>query len=178
MALRVIVESVELAIGQLIENEGRNLRRGLHELNISTHLSFYVKSYFEGYDVDTEYNGDIDKPNDRKALDIARNRIEEVRQKPNAQNNYKLNPDIIVHKRESNEKNLVVIEVKKDSHSQHLKDFDLIKLEHLTINYLGNHYNYDLGIALILGTNENVGNYEMKYFVDGNQMTREQINKM
>lgn len=178
MELREIVESVELAIGQLIQNEGGILRRGLNELNLSNHLAFYLMPYFSDYDVDTEYNGDINKPNDRKALDIARNRIEAVRQTPNAQNNYKLRPDIIIHVRETNEHNLVVIEVKKDSHPKHLKDFDLIKLEHLTINYLGNHYNYDLGIALILGTNENAGNYEMKFFVEGNPITRDLINEI
>ncbi|WP_319479120.1 hypothetical protein [uncultured Draconibacterium sp.] len=178
MTLKEIVERVELAIRELIENEGGNLRRDLNELNVSTYLAFYLKPYFTNYDVDPEYNGDVDKPNDRKALDIARNRIKEVRQKPNAQNNYRLSPDIIIHKRESNDNNLVVIEVKKDSHPTHLKDFDLIKLEHLTINYLGNHYNYDMGIALILGTKGNVGNYEMKFFVEGNPIRRDLINEM
>jgi len=48
-----------------------------------------------------------------------------------------------------------------------LKDFDLIKLEHLTIDYLGNHCNYKIGIAVIFGTRENAGEYEIKFFQEG-----------
>ncbi len=104
------------------------------------------------------------KPNDRKALDIARNRIIKVGKKVNKDDNYECRPDIIVHKRKTNDYNLVVIEVKKDIHSQDEKDYDLIKLEHLTIDYLGNHYNYKLGVAIIIGTGKNAGNWEIKYF--------------
>jgi hypothetical protein len=38
------------------------------------------------------------------------------------------------------------------------KLFDLLKLEHLTIDYLGNHYNYKLRVAVIFGTKGNAGN--------------------
>lgn len=162
-----IIENIELAISDLLSNDFDTLSRGLNELNISTHLAFYLKPYFVNYNVDPEYNGDIDKPNDRKALDIARNRLIEIGSEPNENDNYKLSPDIIIHQRRTNQSNLVVIEVKKDIHSQKLKDFDLIKLEHLTIDYLGNHYNYKIGIAVIFGTRENAGKYEIKFFQDG-----------
>ena len=168
-----ILDKIEQAINLLFENEEDNLKRGLNELNISNHLTFYLKPLFEDYDVDPEYNGDIDKPNDRKALDIAKNRIREVGRTPNELENYKLSPDIIIHRRRSNEFNLAVIEVKKDVHSQKFKDFDLIKLEHLTINHLGNHYNYNLGIAIIFGTKENTGNYDMSFFIEGIPTKRE-----
>lgn len=162
-----IIIQVEKAIQLLLDKEGDNLKRGLNELNISNHLAFYLKPLFPEYDVDPEYNGDIDKPNDRKAIDIARNRILEIGRNPNELDNYKLNPDIIIHRRRSNEFNLAVIEVKKDIHQKNFKDYDLIKLEHLTINYLGNHYNYNLGIAVVFGTKGNTGNYEMHFFKNG-----------
>lgn len=167
MNIEQIIKNLESGINVLLDKESDNLKRGLNELNISTHLAFYLKRYFPDYDVDPEYNGDIDKPNDRKALDIARNRILEVGRKTNISDNYKLSPDIIIHKRKTNENNLVVIEVKKDSHPQKVKDYDLIKLEHLTIDYLGNHYNYRLGVAVIFGTKENTGKYEIRYFQNG-----------
>jgi len=170
-----ILDRVEQGIKLLLEKEEDNLKRGLNELNVSTHLAFYLKPLFEEYDVDPEYNGDIDKPNDRKALDIASNRIMEVGRIPNESENYKLSPDIIIHRRRSNEYNLAVIEVKKDTHSKNLKDFDLIKLEHLTINYLGNHYNYNLGIAVILGTNDNTGNYDIILFNEGILVKRQEL---
>jgi hypothetical protein len=171
-----ILGNVEHAISTLLEKENNNLQRGINELNVSTHLAFYLKPIFENYDVDPEYNGDIDKPNDRKALDIARNRIRGIGKTPNENDNYKLSPDIIIHKRGTNENNLVVIEVKKDIHSKNVKDFDLIKLEHLIIDYLGNHYNYNLGIAIIFGTGENAGTYQMKFFQDGLPKQRDDLN--
>ncbi|HZV69563.1 MAG TPA: hypothetical protein VFG10_08465 [Saprospiraceae bacterium] len=176
METNIILENLDGAISILLTGEIETLRRGLNELNVSTHLAFYLKPFFTQYDVDPEYNGDIDKPNDRKALDIAKNRIVEIGKEPNANDNYKLSPDIIIHKRETNKSNLVVIEVKKDIHSQNLKDFDLIKLEHLTIDYLGNHYNYKIGIAIVFGTGSNAGQYEIKYFQNGVPRQKTELN--
>ena len=167
MNIEQIIKNLDSGISDLLERESDNLKRGLKELNISTHLAFYLKRYFPDYDVDPEYNGDIDKTNDRKALDIARNRILEVSRRSNFKDSYKISPDIIIHKRKTNENNLVVIEVKKDSHPQNDKDYDLIKLEHLTIDYLGNHYNYRLGVALVFETKEKTGKYEIRFFQNG-----------
>lgn len=170
-----IIQNLDAGISLLLERESDNLERGLNELNISTHLAYYLKPYFSDFDVDPEYNGDIDKPNDKKALDIAKNRILEVGRQANINNNYKISPDIIIHKRRTNENNLVVIEVKKDTHPQTYKDYDLIKLEHLTIDYLGNHYNYRLGVALVFGTKENTGKYEIRFFQNGIEMHQNQL---
>ena len=175
MEINQILENIETAIEKLLAGEIDTLRRGLNELNVSTHLAFYLKPIFLQYDVDPEYNRDIDKPNDRKALDIARNRIIEVGKKTNQNDNYKLSPDIIIHKRGTNENNLVVIEVKKDIHSKDLKEFDLIKLEHLTIDHLGNHYNYKIGIAIVLGTGNSAGQYEIKYYQNGIPRQNEEL---
>lgn len=167
MNINQILENIEAGIQTLLEKECDSLKRGLNELNISTHLAFYLKSYFLDFNVDPEYNGDIDKPNDRKALEIAKNRIQQIGRKTNTKDNYKLSPDIIIHKRRSNKHNLVVIEVKKDIHLQSDKDYDLIKLEHLTIDYLDNHYNYRLGVAIVFGTKENTGKYDIRFFQNG-----------
>ncbi|MBC2845068.1 hypothetical protein [Winogradskyella flava] len=162
-----ILNNIELAILELYDSDIDLLKRNLSERIFSAKLSEYLDIYFNDYDVDPEYNGDFDKPNDRKALDIARNRIEEIGRKVNKNNNYRLAPDIIIHERGTNNNNLVVIEVKKDISSKAEKEYDLIKLEHLTISYLGNHYNYNLGILLILGTGENAGQHQMICFKEG-----------
>ncbi len=162
-----ILANIDRAIYSLLENDRSILERGLNERILSNRLSDYLRPFFFDYDVDSEYNGDIEKPNDRKALDIARNRLIEIGYKPNVQNNYKLSPDIIIHKRGTNNDNLVVIEVKKDISPENDKKYDLIKLEHLTINYLGNHYNYKIGIAIILGTGAEAGNFTKKIYQDG-----------
>jgi len=175
MNIDLILQNLNIAINELLEKEAGNLNRGLSELNISTHLTFYLKPHFQDYDVDPEYNGDIDKPNDRKALVFAKKRILEIGLEPNDEDNYRITPDIIIHTRETNENNLVVIEIKKDSHSRKHKEFDLIKLEHLTVDYLGNHYNYKLGVALIFGTKRNTGRYEIRFFQNGREILEENL---
>ena len=162
-----ILSKIDKAVADLIKNEKRILARKLSERILSNHLADYLRPLFSGFNVDPEYNGDIDKPNDRKALEIAADRMKAIGYKPNAKNVYKLSPDIIIHKQETNEKNLVVIEVKKDVSPDKDKAYDLIKLEHLTIDYLGNHYNYKLGIAITFGTGKNSGSFTEVYFQKG-----------
>lgn len=166
---------INQAIANLFESEKDILERGLNERILSSRFADYLRPLFNEFDVDPEYNGDIDKPNDRKALDIAKNRLTEIGYKPNQKNNYKLSPDIIIHKRGSNENNLVVIEVKKDSSPERDKDYDLIKLEHLTIDYLGNHYNYELGVAIIFGTGKNTGSSTKIFFQSGLPKTEQTL---
>ncbi len=175
MQIEVVVKNLRAAINVLLEKEADNFARGLNELNISAHMAFYLKPFFPQFDVDPEYNGDIEKPNDRKALDIAKNRMMEIGFEPNDKNNYKISPDIIIHRRKTNDNNLVVIEIKKDSHSRKHKEFDLIKLEHLTIDYVGNHYNYKLGVAIIFGTKKNTGTYDINFFQNSRVLFEENL---
>lgn len=88
MTINQIIKNLNSAIQDLLDKESDNLKRGLSELNISTHLAIHLQPYFPEYDVDPEYNGDIDKPNDRKALEIARNRIKEVGRRFNIDDSY------------------------------------------------------------------------------------------
>lgn len=175
MDITQTLNNIDNAIQQLIENEMDILQRGLNELNLNGHLIKYLTPLFNTLNVDPEYNGDILKPNDRKALDIAKNRMISIGIEPDEADNYQLTPDIIIHKRNTNDFNEVVLEIKKDSNSKKNKLFDLLKLEHLTIDYLGNHYNYKLGVALIFGTKANAGKYEISYFQNGILTTRENL---
>jgi hypothetical protein len=175
METQQILHKINQAIQTLIVSENNILSRTLNERNLSDHLAGYLRPLFNEYHVDSEYNGDMDKPNDRKALAIAKNRLLEIGFQPNLDDTYKLSPDIIIHQRGTNDHNLVVIEVKKDVSSQRNKEFDLIKLEHLTINYMGNHYNYKLGIALILSTGEDTGTSEMHFFQNGLPKTEQTL---
>lgn len=127
----------------------------------------YLIPLFPNFTVDLEYNGDKLKDNDRKAIDIAKSRMADIGIEPNEQNNYKLIPDITIHKRNVNESNLVIIEAKKDTNSKKRKYFDLLKLEHMTIDYLGNHYNFKLGVAIVFGTKTNAGEVKLSFFQNG-----------
>lgn len=169
-----ILSKIDLAVQTLFSNDSYLLMRKLNERSIAFKLAEYLQPLFNRYNVDSEYNGDMGKVNDRKALAIAERRIQEIGIDPNNDSNYSISPDIIIHQRGSNNNNLVVIEVKKDTSPKKYKDFDLIKLEHLTINYLGNHYNYRLGIALILGTGNNTGITSFSYFQNGSPIDNRQ----
>ncbi|MBK6828951.1 MAG: hypothetical protein IPG86_19795 [Chitinophagaceae bacterium] len=175
MSTPEIVARVKEAIDTWVTKDKGNLERNLHEVNASGRLTSFLIPLFSEYDVDPEYNGDMGKPNDRKALEIAKNRIREVRKKVHNDDNYECRPDIIIHKRQTNDHNLVVIEVKKDIHQQDDKDYDLIKLEHLTIDHLGNHYNYKLGVSVIIGTGQNAGKWEINYFQEGDPRQEDKL---
>ncbi len=101
--------------------------------------------------------------------------MREIGIEPNAKNSYTLTPDIIVHTRNTNENNLLVIEIKKDSNSKINKEFDLLKLEHMTVDYNQNHYNYKLGVAIVFGTKERAGDYSVLYFQDGVQKSKDNL---
>jgi hypothetical protein len=175
MEIEDILERLDSAINELLVNENGILQRGLNELNLTGHLTKYLTPHFKEYTVDPEYNGDMLKNQDRKALEIAKNRMEEIGFDSNQNDIYELTPDIIIHIRNTNKNNLVVIEAKKDSNTKRNKQFDLIKLEHLTIDYSGNHYNYKLGVYIEFGTKKKAGNYVIKYFQDGIPLIREHL---
>lgn len=170
-----ILENLDLAIAELLEKENNILVRGLNELNLNGHLAMYLTPYFGDYNVDPEYNGDIRKIKDRKELTIAENRMREIGIDPNNENAYTLTPDIIIHTRNTNGNNLVVIEIKKDTNSQKNKEFDLLKLEHMTIDYNENHYNYRIGVAIVFGTKTNAGTYSIFFYQNGIPKLREQL---
>jgi len=175
MNINDLTTRLDEAICQLLEREFNILERGLNELNLNGHLTKYLTPLFEGYDVDPEYNGDIKKIHDRKELEIAKGRMHGIGIDPNNDDRYTLTPDIIIHTRNMNENNLLVLEIKKDSNLIKNKEFDLLKLEHMTIDYHGNHYNYRVGAAIVFGTKENAGNYTIQFFQNGHPCERNEL---
>jgi hypothetical protein len=167
MKIAVILSKIDLAIQMVFSNDMYLLERELSERSIAFKLAEYLQPLFNKYDVDSEYNGDAGKPNDVKALSIAEKRIREIEIEPNLGDNYRISPDVIIHSRGHNDNNLVVIEIKKDKSIKKYKEFDLIKLEHLTVDYLGNHYNYKLGIALVFNTGGKAGTKEEIFYQEG-----------
>jgi hypothetical protein len=126
------------------------LRENLNERTISHKLAEYLQKAFPDYDVDCEYNK---MPCDRdpkeyvnKTLDLDAEGIESDDEK-----GITVYPDIIVHKRGSNENNYLVIEVKKKEFAETkrkgkqetYKEFDFRKLKAYT-----KHLNYTYGIYL------------------------------
>jgi hypothetical protein len=83
MHINEIIDKLNMGIKNLLEKEPKILKRGLNERLISIELANNLGPLFTDYDINAEYNGDIDKPNDRKALEISKSEIIAVGRKPN-----------------------------------------------------------------------------------------------
>lgn len=110
--------ALDQAIEQLIEADYEILRMDINERSISHKLALYLESFFRDWDVDCEYNRNHDDP---KRLNIRRRSIQSDDTQATT-----VFPDIIVHRRGTDD-NYVVIEMKKTS-SQESDDYDLEKL--------------------------------------------------
>ncbi len=108
-----------------------------------TKLPDILVASFSSYDIDCEYNRDLGK---EKYLE-----------------NKLIRPDIIIHKRNTNE-NLLAIEVKKADNAE--IECDRIKLKKLTTD---EKFKYAFGALVILGTKANVHQSPIfEIYEDGN----------
>ncbi|WP_291876647.1 hypothetical protein [Chryseobacterium sp.] len=159
------------ALRIMLENDKSLLERNLSERSIAHRLGVYLNETFPLFNIDCEYNGDVDSEGLRKILNIPREIMEELAVRSiNDNDTYNIFPDIIVHERETNERNHLVIEIKKTNSYQKLREYDLIKLKEFT-----NQYRYNLGIYLELGTGRATGAFEVLYFQNGEQKEEEQL---
>src|SRR2546423_1612256 len=114
-----IERALNNALSTLLERDAHSLRVDANERTISHRLAGYLESYFDGWNVDCEYNRNHDDP---KRLEIPRRKI------PNDDTQARtVFPDSIVHKRDTDE-NLLVIEMKKTTSQESDNNFDLHKL--------------------------------------------------
>ena len=94
------------------------LRLDVNERAITHRLAMYLQEEFSEWDVDCEYNRDHDQ--------VKRIRFPEGGCRPDDTNAKTVFPDVIVHRRNTDQ-NLLVIEVKKDSNTEG-DAYDLEKL--------------------------------------------------
>lgn len=92
---------------QFIKHDRYLLNVNANERSLTHRIGMYLQDQFDNYDVDCEYNRDKHEP---KELHIEQEESDE--REGNATTVY---PDIIVHRRGSNDDNLLVIEFKKSS---------------------------------------------------------------
>lgn len=120
---------VTKALEMLVRNDQHLLHYDVNERSISHRLACHLEPFFSDWDVDCEYNRNHDDP---KRLNI-----ESRHTSDNDLEAITVYPDIIVHKRNTDD-NLLVIEMKKTS-SQEDDDYDLRKLDAFK-RQLGYHY--------------------------------------
>jgi hypothetical protein len=106
------------ALHNFIKNDLHLLKVNANERSLSHCLAVYLQDEFPGFNVDCEYNRDGIDPKRLPHLDLYPDSEDE-----NAKTVF---PDIIVHRRGSND-NLLVIEIKKTS-NQTSRDIDFAKL--------------------------------------------------
>lgn len=151
---RALVASVEDLIGA----HGDILGRGVHERTLGPHLATLLRPCFPGFDVDCEYNLDIDDQSGRK-------RAYEAGVGAGAL----VTPDVIVHRRGMNgpENNILVIELKKHGARAPQCEHDRKKLCNCTAIDGRNHLAYLRGALVKIGVERRVGEYEIEWFAEG-----------
>ena len=106
MNRETIEKLVNKAIALLVENEPQLLDLNVTERALSHHLARYLGELVpEGFNVDCEYNRHSDVP---KRLNLPSRQAEDREIRATT-----VFPDIIVHKRDSDTDNLLVLEMKK-----------------------------------------------------------------
>jgi len=153
------------------------LKNDLSEQSISHRIAFHLESLFAGFNVDCEYNGDIDRVNNRKAISILKDELQQVgllRDKEASDlekefTNRAVFPDIIIHTRGTNENNLCILEVKKSTSIVDYR-YDFIKLCSYTSNLYDNNLIYQLGIFIeVVIDNENPS-FDLRFYKDGQEI--------
>ena len=123
MDLNTVKQIMESSLSKLIENDNKLIDQGVKEECINHRLAIYIDEYYRQFCgqknyciVDLEYN---------KNLDREENREKEIQDKNG--NLIKIRPDILLHKRGSNDNNLIAIETKKVCFRRH----DMVKIQAL-----------------------------------------------
>ncbi len=135
---QILIKKITIAINNFINNESFLLENDLNERTITHKLAIYIEKEFSDYDVDCEYNKiwdyNIDEKFTPKELILPKKKITLNDTKGSI-----VYPDIIVHKRwDRNNKNLLIIELKKNKYANKIftykpkkithKEFDLMKI--------------------------------------------------
>lgn len=152
------------ALNDLIRKDIWLLQHNLNERCITHKLGEYLQPIFLNYNVDCEYNGDVEREGLLKRICILQ---ENVNQNVENVRDVSVFPDIIIHRRGFNQNNLCIVEVKKSAGGGDL-EFDRDKLKAYTSTEDGNNLGYQLGIFVILQTNVENPTYELEYFKNGN----------
>ena len=104
---REVGEGILAAVGSLLDRDTYLLMVDANERSISHRLAMYLEREFPDFNIDCEYNRDGIEPKRLPALDLHPDSGD-----TDAKTVF---PDIIVHRRGTNDDNLLVVEIKKTS---------------------------------------------------------------
>ncbi len=131
-----VEEIINYAIQRLLANDAELLELDVSERAVMFHLGRYIRQRTPAdLDVDCEYNRHL---KDVKQL-LYLKRLLDIEE------NYEVFPDILIHRRNSDDQNIVVIEIKK--HGQN-RDADFRKL----LAFKNEPYSYQFAVQIVIGT--------------------------
>jgi hypothetical protein len=115
--------ALDRAINELVLRDHHLLESECSERSITHHLAVYLAAEFPRYNVDCEYN--------RDGFDVKRLKLGErkVKVSDDELDAVTVFPDVVVHQRGTNVRNLLVIEVKKAVSRADLAEYDIRKLQ-------------------------------------------------
>jgi len=166
----IIIVLLERALNRLLRVDSWLLTHDLNEPCITHQIAHHLTQRFNEYHVDCEYNGDIHREGNRKKIHYIEEHLRELYEE-NPIGTAEIRevsvfPDIIIHRRGSNDHNLCIIEVKKTTNRRGF-DFDRIKLQAYTSDNYGNNLNFQLGVFVILNTNDVPPSYTFELYKEG-----------
>lgn len=142
-----IKEKLERAVAALMQSDVDLLRRDVNERSITHWLAIHLMPLFPDHDVDCEYNRDVHGGktiDDFRDVLLGRLSPEEWPTDTDARTVY---PDIIVHRRGTNDENLLVVEVKKGIGNAEVEEVKLLGF--MTNDRL--HYPFAAALELAIG---------------------------
>lgn len=173
MEIAIIVKSIKEGIDRLGQQDTWLWQNDLSERSLAHRLAVYLEPLFPGYDVDCEYNGDVGSLDGQKRIFMLEQQLRQAIGVKKFESDFMENevidrlvfPDIIVHRRGTNEHNLCVLEIKKST-SRVPAHYDRLKLSAYTSNVNGNTLRYKLGVFILLRMDVHV-QYELEFFQNG-----------
>jgi hypothetical protein len=191
MTKEEIKRNLSKALNILYEKDFYLIKEKAHERTITHMLALHLVNFFPEYDIDCEY--DIDKTNldgeypGKKEIEILIKDLEKFKnsilQSPNRKFTVEdleifvhlnIYPDIIIHKRGTNESNILVIELKKSTNFNNKShELDRIKLKAYTSERL----KYQIGAFINLSVSENFKKEqtEIEYYENGGYEAGEKL---
>jgi hypothetical protein len=149
-----LIERIAVGFDLLFENDVDLFdlgTRGVSEETITFRLGLYLQSLFPGHHVDCEYNRMWDQVKKCDLLGIA-----------------SMEPDVLIHRRQSDESNLFCLEAKKQylwTHAEKGYDRMQRKLEALT--HPKAEYRYRLGLAWRIAESQDRTVHGATWFLNG-----------
>jgi hypothetical protein len=174
MEFAMMREKVLNAIKLLYKNDGYLIDNDVHERTITAKLGQYLYHEFGNmYEVDCEYNRNIEDESKRKAIYSY-----EIENGIRSKTSEYIYPDIIIHKRGTNNENLLIIEAKKGGRRECDFKKDVMKLKKSTTAMWSNiEYCFGLYLELLPGNiNEDFPFIEI-WFKQGEEFHYSDISK-